>query len=206
MPHRALLEELEYAQARQRRLQPYRLEIGGRAHRSSCRDRGRSVIIFAFMHARIILAALALASLAACSGSWLPNLPLGPLKPYRIDIQQGNVVTQEMIAKVQPGMTRGQVRFALGTPLVADVFHPDRWDYVYQYQKAGVVTEHRRIVVVFKGDNLVRIEGDVVPASSLPGAAKSGKPEKPAAPAPVAPPQELSTSGGSRETSPPWPR
>jgi outer membrane protein assembly factor BamE len=157
------------------------------------------------MHARITLAALALASLAACSGRWLPTLPLGPFKPYRIDIQQGNVVTQEMIAKVQPGMTRGQVRFALGTPLVADVFHPDRWDYVYQYQKGGVVTEHRRIVVVFKGDNLVRIEGDVVPASSLPGAPKSGKPEKPATPA-APPPQESSTSGGSRETSPPWPK
>jgi outer membrane protein assembly factor BamE len=159
------------------------------------------------MQARIILVALALASLAACSGSWIPALPLGPLKPYRIDIQQGNVVTQEMIAKVQPGMTRSQVRFALGTPLVADVFHPDRWDYVYQYQKAGVVTEHRRIVVVFKDDKLVRIEGDVVPASSLPGAAKSGKQEKPSAPAPAAPPpQESSTTGGSRETSPPWPK
>jgi outer membrane protein assembly factor BamE len=159
------------------------------------------------MEARIILVALAFSSLAACQGSWIPTLPLGPLKPYRIDIQQGNVVTQEMMAKVQPGMTRSQVRFALGTPLVTDVFHPDRWDYVYQYHKAGVLTEQRRIVAVFKDDKLVRIEGDVVPASPPSGAAKGGKPEKPAAPSPVAPPApESSTSGGSRETSSPWPK
>jgi outer membrane protein assembly factor BamE len=159
------------------------------------------------MEARIVLVALAFSSLAACQGSWIPTLPLGPLKPYRIDIQQGNVVTQEMMAKVQPGMTRSQVRFALGTPLVADVFHPDRWDYVYQYQKAGVLAEQRRIVVIFKDDKLVRIEGDVVPANSLPGAAKSGKPEKPAAPAPAAPPvQESPTSGAPLETSAPWPK
>ena len=164
------------------------------------------------MQARIILTALTLSSLAACSAGWIPTLPLGPLTPYRMDIQQGNVVTQEMIAKVQPGMTRSQVRFALGTPLVTDVFHPDRWDYVYLYQKAGVVTEHRRIVAVFKDEKLVRIDGDVVPASSLPGAAKSGKQGKPAAPAPAvpapaaAPVQDSSAGGGSREASPPWPK
>ena len=138
----------------------------------------------------------------------MPTLPLGPLAPYRIDVQQGNVVTQEMIAKVQPGMTRSQVRFALGTPLVTDVFHPDRWDYVYQYRKAGELTEQRRIVVVFKDDRLVRIEGDVVPAGSLPGAAQAGKKGKPAAPAPAAqPPPRESSSGASRgEAATPWPR
>ena len=159
------------------------------------------------MQARIILTALALSSLAACSASSIPTLPLGPLKPYRIDIQQGNVVTQEMMSKVQPGMTRSQVRFALGTPLVADVFHPDRWDYVYQYHKAGQLTEQRRIVVVFKDDRLVRIEGDVVPAGSLPGAAQTGKQDKPAAAAPAAAPPRESSSGASREepgTS--WPK
>lgn len=85
-----------------------------------------------------------------------------PLHPYRIDIQQGNYVTQEMVAKLKPGMTRAQVRFALGAPLIVDPFHTDRWDYVYVYQKAGTVTEQRRIVVIFAGDKLVRIEGDVV--------------------------------------------
>ena len=53
------------------------------------------------------------------------------LKPYKIDVQQGNFLDQEMVAKLKPGMTRSQVRFLLGTPLIADPFHPDRWDYVY---------------------------------------------------------------------------
>jgi outer membrane protein assembly factor BamE len=114
--------------------------------------------------------------LGGCKGA-MPTLPLGPLAPYRMDIQQGNVVTQEMIAKIQPGMSRSQVRFALGTPLVVDVFHQDRWDYVYFFQKAGVVTEQRRIVVFFKDDKLVRIEGDVVPLD----------PAKEARPVPAAP-------------------
>lgn len=95
---------------------------------------------------------------AGCSGSsWIPTL-----KPYRIDIQQGNAVTRQMVAKLKPGMTRAQVRFALGTPLVVDPFHSDRWDYVYYYDKAGEPREYRYIVVVFKNDRLDRIEGDVV--------------------------------------------
>jgi outer membrane protein assembly factor BamE len=92
----------------------------------------------------------------------VPMLP--GLGPHKIDIQQGNVVTQEMVAKLKPGMSRSQVRFALGTPLVADPFHPDRWDYVYVMQKKGKVVEQRRIIVVFKDDKLTHIEGDVVPA------------------------------------------
>ena len=157
------------------------------------------------MEARSFIVALAL-SLTGCGGL-IPTLPLGPLKPYRIDIQQGNVVTQEMIAKVQPGMTRSQVRFALGTPLVTDVFHPDRWDYVYQLHKRGELVEQRRIVVVFKDDRLLRIDGDVVPAGSLPGAAQTGRKDKPAAPAPAAPPPGDSSSGASREgEATPWPR
>lgn len=93
----------------------------------------------------------------------IPALP-AVTTPYKMDIQQGNVVTQDMISKLQPGMTRSQVRFALGTPLIVDPFRTDRWDYVFLYQKAGVVTEHRKIAVIFKDDKLVRIEGDVVPA------------------------------------------
>jgi outer membrane protein assembly factor BamE len=96
------------------------------------------------------------------------------ISPHKMDIQQGNVITQEMLARVEPGMTRSQVRFALGTPLLVDPFRGDRWDYVYVYMKQGVVTEQRRIVVVFKDDKLAHIEGDVVPAGS--GGAKMDKP------------------------------
>ena len=87
------------------------------------------------------------------------------IHPYRVDVQQGNYVNQEMVAKLRPGMTRSQVRYTLGAPLIVDSFHTDRWDYVYTFNKAGRLTEHRRIVVVFEGDKLVRIEGDVVPGA-----------------------------------------
>ena len=88
------------------------------------------------------------------------------LSTYRIDIQQGNVITQDMVSKLKPGMTRQQVRFVLGTPPIADTFHQDRWDYVYYLNKGGKLAEHRRLVLLFEGDNLKRIEGDVVPATA----------------------------------------
>jgi outer membrane protein assembly factor BamE len=98
--------------------------------------------------------------LAGCGGvSGIPGV-----NAYKIDIQQGNYVTQDMVAKLKPGMSRSQVKFALGTPLVTDAFHPDRWDYVYVLSKKGKLLEQRRIVVLFKDEKLVRIEGDVVPA------------------------------------------
>lgn len=100
--------------------------------------------------------------LAGCSN--VPTIPV--IGAYKMDIQQGNYVTQEMVAKLKPGMTRAQVRFILGTPLVVDMFRTDRWDYVYVYQKRGAVTEHRRLAVIFSNDKLARIEGDVVPAGS----------------------------------------
>jgi outer membrane protein assembly factor BamE len=88
---------------------------------------------------------------------------MSPFSGYRMDIQQGNAITQEMAAKLKPGMTRAQVKFALGTPLIVDSFRTDRWDYVYYLQKPNAPREYRHIVVVFKGDRLERIEGDVVP-------------------------------------------
>ena len=93
----------------------------------------------------------------------LPDVPT-IISPYKIDIQQGNVVTQEMVSKLKAGMTRAQVRFALGSPLVVDPFRTDRWDYVYSFQKQGKELERRRITVIFDDDRLVRVAGDVVPA------------------------------------------
>jgi len=87
------------------------------------------------------------------------------LRPYKLDIRQGNLVTQEMISQLKKGMTRDQVRFALGTPLLTDVFHADRWDYAYRYQPGYGETEQRVITVHFDHDQLVRITGDVTPAS-----------------------------------------
>ncbi|MHB1292659.1 MAG: outer membrane protein assembly factor BamE [Sulfuricella sp.] len=104
------------------------------------------------------LAATSILLLAACSVT-------EKLTPYKIDIQQGNVVTQEMVAKLKPGMTKAQVRFILGTPLITDAFHANRWDYVYRYQKAGKLTEERKLALFFDQELLQRVEGDVVAAS-----------------------------------------
>ena len=109
----------------------------------------------------------------------VPMLP--GLSPHKIDIQQGNYVTQDMVAKLKPGMSKSQVRFALGTPLVIDPFHTDRWDYVYVLQKGGRIVEQRRIVVVFDADKLVRIDGDVVPAAAAAAGGAAAQPPKGAA-------------------------
>jgi len=71
--------------------------------------------------------------------AFIAALPLNAcvLKVHKLDIQQGNVVTQEMVDKLRPGMTRAQVRYVLGTPLVTDSFHQDRWDYFYSYKKGA---------------------------------------------------------------------
>ncbi|GAO36173.1 membrane protein SmpA [Sulfuricella sp. T08] len=108
------------------------------------------------------LAAIAILLLAACS---VTDTVGEKLTPYKIDIQQGNVVTQEMVAKLKPGMTKAQVRFVLGTPLIMDSFHANRWDYVYRYQKAGKLMEERKLALFFEQELLQRVEGDVVAAS-----------------------------------------
>jgi outer membrane protein assembly factor BamE len=109
---------------------------------------------------RLLLALVLL--LAGCKQ--VPMLPT--LTPYKIDVQQGNYVTQDMVEKLKPGMTRSQVRFLLGTPLVVDPFRNDRWDYVYLYYKAGELAEQRRISVIFDQDKLKRVDGDVVAAGA----------------------------------------
>lgn len=116
-----------------------------------------------FPYALLIVAVSLLAGCAS-SGFSLPKIP--GIEAHRMEIQQGNYVTQEMIAKLQPGMTRDQVRFVLGTPLVADAFHADRWDYMFRRQRANSKEiEQRRIVIFFDDGRLSRIEGDVTPAA-----------------------------------------
>jgi outer membrane protein assembly factor BamE len=95
------------------------------------------------------------------------------LVPHKIDIQQGNYVDQAMVAKLKAEMTRSQVRFILGTPLIADIFHQNRWDYVYLTGKANDVHAQHKITVVFDGDKLKRVEGDIVPADTLSQAARN---------------------------------
>jgi len=98
--------------------------------------------------------------LAGC-GAYSANVP--SIKPYKMDIQQGNAVTPKMMLQLRPGMNKSQVRFIMGTPLLTDTFHADRWDYFYQLQKQGKVMETRRIVLTFEDDKLKSVRGDVIP-------------------------------------------
>jgi outer membrane protein assembly factor BamE len=97
--------------------------------------------------------------LAACSGT---PVITNVLSPYRMDVRQGNMVSQEMVAQLRPGLSREQVRFILGSPLVADMFHVDRWDYVYRFQPGKGEAQQRRLVVFFQDNKLTRVAGDVV--------------------------------------------
>ncbi|MCC6207817.1 MAG: outer membrane protein assembly factor BamE [Gammaproteobacteria bacterium] len=82
---------------------------------------------------------------------------------HRVEIQQGNVITPEMIAQLKPGMSRQQVQFVMGTAPIMDPFHPDRWDYVYILTKGKEKVDHRHVTVYFSGDLLdhVKDEQDV---------------------------------------------
>lgn len=111
------------------------------------------------------------------SRNWIIVLPLltaacSFFSPYRMEIQQGNYVTQEMVAQLKPGLTRDQVRYVLGTPLVNDIFHDERWDYIFVRQRANSTdTEQRRIAVFFEDGKLKRVDGDIV-------ASAAGKPQQ----------------------------
>jgi len=130
------------------------------------------------------------AALAGCGSlrSWTPTF----IQPYRPDVQQGNVVTSEMVDQLRESMTRDQVRFLLGTPLLASVFHQERWDYVYYLQRGkGDEKQLRRLTVWFENDRLSRIQSDEMPPEKLADNLILGRNPKasPKAPPKEAPPQ-----------------
>lgn len=84
---------------------------------------------------------------------------------YKLDINQGNYLSQDMVDKLKVGQTRQQVRTIVGTPLLTSVFRPDRWDYTYEYRRQGRPLEHRNFTVYFVDDKLARWEGDEMPPS-----------------------------------------
>jgi outer membrane protein assembly factor BamE len=114
------------------------------------------------------LLTLAALALAGCAGeekpdeyqnSMLEDLPF----VYKMTVQQGNILTEEMVDQLQPGMTKRQVRFLLGTPLLTDFFHTDRWDYTYTIRRGHQDMQQKDLTLYFQDDALVRIEGDLRP-------------------------------------------
>ncbi len=109
----------------------------------------------------------------------------GCLSVYKVEVQQGNVVTQEMIDKLKPGMTPSQVRFVMGTPLIVDPFHQDRWDYYYYLRRSNETSgESQRVTVVFKNDLLIAVQGNTrIKAGDLAIKESAAKPASGDAPA-----------------------
>ena len=109
------------------------------------------------MRALFCATAIAL-MLAGCS--WIPRLGV-----YKLDIKQGNYVTSDQVDRLKVGQTKQQVRAFLGTPMLTDAFHANRWDYPYEFNRLGRTLEHRQFTVYFVDDKLARWEGDEMPQS-----------------------------------------
>jgi outer membrane protein assembly factor BamE len=137
-----------------------------------------------FAGAVVVLAA---ALLPACKSVEVPKVP--GITPYRMVVQQGNFISQEMVSQLKPGMTKEQVRFVLGTPLVTDIFHADRWDYVFFREMPNGKREQRNLSVVFENSKLVRVLGDLMPTDGAVQAGGFDPQMKPEAAKPAAKPE-----------------
>lgn len=101
---------------------------------------------------------LAGALLTGCNYNWIPFT-------YRQDIHQGNVISQEMVDQLKPGMSPRQVAYVMGTPLLVDPFHDERWDYLYSNQPGNEVRVQKNVTLIFKRDQLVQLQGDFRPGT-----------------------------------------
>lgn len=108
---------------------------------------------------RICSIAMLAAALSACASIGNMDFP----GVYKIGIPQGNIITQDMIDQLRPGMTKRQVVFVMGTPLVRDPYHQDRWDYVYNFQPGGGIRGQEKITINFVDDAMVSFSGDFAP-------------------------------------------
>jgi len=116
----------------------------------------------------VITALASLALLGGCGNFGSMDFP----GVYKISIPQGNIITQDMVDQLRPGMTKRQVIFVMGTPLVRDPYHQDRWDYVYNFQPGGGERGQERLSVVFEDDQLVSLSGDFEPTPAETAAAQ----------------------------------
>ena len=117
---------------------------------------------------RMLSAPAVLALVLALGGCASPlpsaNALLDLITPYRIDIVQGNVVTREQAEQLRVGMSRNQVRDLLGSPLLTDIFHGERWDYLFTFRRQGNEPQRRAVMLRFKGDVLDTIEAPDLPS------------------------------------------
>lgn len=130
------------------------------------------------MH-RLFVSACLILALSACSSWEFPGV-------YHLDIDQGNIVNQDMVDQLELGMSRSQVEYIMGTPLVRDSFNPNRWDYVYRLREDGKTTERHALSAFFEGDTLVKIVTDIKPSTdskmnrdTQPDSANEGQPTTP---------------------------
>lgn len=119
------------------------------------------------MLVRLLIPALFVLVTAACS---FPGV-------YRLDVQQGNIITQEMVNQLKPGMSKRQVLFIMGTPLLVDSFNQDRWDYLYSLKNEEEEFSKERLTLFFTNDQLVNMKGNFRPEE--PSAGTSGSPAQP---------------------------
>jgi len=117
----------------------------------------RSLIATSILMASIVL--------SGCGVLKLPDV-------YKIDIQQGNIIDQEKVDQLKPGMTQRQVRFIMGNPIIQDTFQPDRWDYYYEMNKADGTQTKERMTVYFDGEKMTHFSGDFLPSSAKTDAAQ----------------------------------
>lgn len=123
--------------------------------------------IFSSSRGLLVITSFAVLGIAGCSTAvdetqraWMNKI----FRPYVPDIVQGNFISSEQYAKLQLGMSREQVRQILGTPLLASYFHANRWDYVFEFKRAGQrIGNERHVTVFFEGDKVVKFEGDALP-------------------------------------------
>ena len=106
-----------------------------------------------------IIAVFASSFLAGCSTLQFPGV-------YKIDVEQGNVITQEMIDQLKPGMSIEQVEYIMGSPLIKDTFNPNRWDYLYSISKEGNPPKQHRLSIFFKDEKLDYFTGDFIPSDA----------------------------------------
>ena len=115
----------------------------------------------------IALACGLLLGLPGCGSLNVGNVnPVNWITPYKVDVIQGNFVSKEQVEALRVGLSRAQVRDLLGTPLLASLFHADRWDYVFTMNRQGVAPQAFKYAVFFTGDQLARFEGDSMPSDA----------------------------------------